>query len=369
MKNRTLAALAALVLAAPACDRLAQKRHALAREHAVELAGALERGDASLAVIAAQAAADADPYDPAMRELPVRVRLVVLARWPELVTIERAGELDYSAQTLLRHETAHRAELLIARGLIAASRGDGAGAEKLMNEAVQAKDAPALALVALARLKLRQGQTAEATASFQKALEADPANVAASIGLGEQLLRENKAAEAEKLLQASLAKHEESAALRRTLAVALYSLKKVAEAGEQLQRSVALEPSSGVAHRALAEWLVATDQLDRAETEYTAGTKLGDELQSTFGLGTVAARKKEFPRAAQLFEAVLRAQPQAFDAAFEAGAAWEAAGQDENAAKAYARYVQGASSDPQAQAKVAEATRRYNALVAKAQGH
>lgn len=350
--------LMAVALLACACarpDPFAAQRHAIALTHAAEAEGALAKHDYVRATIAANAAVQADPLDPAMHDLALRVRLTALARRPETAQVQNVAELDYAAEMLAKRDAAHLTDYLLARAELALASGSDDAAERYLDQALARKDAGVAAPLALGRLESKRGQHAKALASFQAALKLDPDSTEALTALGAEEFLENKPDAAAKALAKAVAHKDATALAHRLYGLALYSQKKVEQAGQELQRAVQLDPKDGLSQHALGDFWLATGQLDRANAAYSTASKLGAEPEATYGLAEVAVRQKDDARAASLFAAVAKSSGGTLEAAFEAGMAYERAGQAQNAATWLEAYVRAATSVASEQPRVAQA--------------
>ncbi len=345
-KTLVLAAVAALAISCARPDPYAAERHRIASANAAQAKTALALHDYARARIAADAAAQADPLDPAMQDLALRVRLTQLAQSPQTAAVHDVQTLEYQAEMLQKRDPAHLTDYLLAQGELELATGDDQAAEKLFAQAEKRPDAGAPALLAMGRLESKRGQHEKALQSFQAALKKDPKSTDALTAVGGEEILANKPDDAAKVLEQAVSHPDATALAHRLYGLALYSQKKVPQAGQELVKAVQMDPKDGLSQHALGDYWLQTGQLARAEAAYQNASKLGAEPEATFGLAQVAARAHQDAKAAQLFAAVAKSSGGSLESAYLAGMEFDRAGQAQAAAQWLNAYVGAAARDP-----------------------
>lgn len=356
--------LAAGLAALAACHELADgDRTAAARIHASRAEAALDRGDEAAALAAATTGVAYDPLVPRHLDLHLAAQVAAFVRSPGTASTDRLTTIDYYAETLLGRDAARGPLYRTARGYVALARGDAAGAAALFSEAVlEGPSSPTARAghgIALARL----GRPEEAAAAFEAALVSDPKNVLALAHLGRLARQQGDLARAAELLQRAI-DLADAAPVRLDLADALTALGRVPEAGPHLRRAVATDPTHAEAHRRLGDWLVGNDDLDGAERAYLTALRNGGGASARFGLALIAFRRGHAAQAARAFEALLDQDDALATAAYEAGRAWEAAGDARAAARMYARFVASRAQVASERERADDARQRLEQLAA-----
>ncbi len=241
------------------------------------------------------------------------------------------------------------AEAALHRGIELLEAGDAPGAIEAL--ALPAVGDGADALYYRARAKAKEGRKEEALADLERALQSKPSDDLAEriqVARGDVLFDLNRPADSMKAYERSGSDYALHAA-----AVASLNAGRPEEAIRLAQKLLSDHPSSPYAAQAqlaLGEALLSEKKYGEAEQAFSAAADAGgskaDPARRTRARSRIAwcrYLQNDAAKAARLFTEVAREAPQgpeAEEAVFMAGRAFEAAGSPEPAAKAWNRYLE-----------------------------
>ncbi len=355
--NTTVLLLAATLGLGSSCKREDSAAARVAAGYAREARELAAQGKLDQALVAALFATEYEPLEPSHRDLLWQLRFEALATSPESVGVEQPLQWEYQAGQLAQRDGTRAHVYQTALGYLALTRKDQALAESHFREALRIRQGWVPPMLGLARLLSAQATKAEeAERLFVAVLEAEPKNAAALAGYG-GLLLERRPEQAAKLL-ARAVEVADRAPTRLLLASALSASGKAEEAGGHLERATRLQPGNGEAFRRLGEWFLTYGKLHEAEAAFGEASRLGAEPLATFGLGLVDLREGRGAQAAKRFEAVASSDARLFEAEYQAGRAFELAGDLPNAKRAFERYLRAAGDSVAHQAQVQDVQSR-----------
>jgi Flp pilus assembly protein TadD len=199
-------------------------------------------------------------------------------------------------------------DLRRAQALLEVGRVEAALEEALRALAADPRDADALELLAVGRLRL--GRRAEARAAILDGLREAPQRPHLHYLLGFVAAQEELAAEAERELREAVAREPDEPVYLRALAEWLAGHGALDEALGLARRAVAIDPERGANHRTLGYVVAAAGRGDEAQAHYRRALALdpGDS-DAWNNLGCVAMARGERLQAREHFRESLRLHP------------------------------------------------------------
>lgn len=278
----------------------------------------LAQGDAKTAVQYASEAAKYDPASPGVHELFARA----------LLANREVGRAEAEVATLMRDSPAIASGPLLA-GVIAAAKGDRAGAGRLFEQALKADPTSIEALTGLVQLNVAdrkfaqarsliqarlakppsdsrvqllaaglaraEGDAATEEKSLRAALESDPANLDAYIGLGRLFASQSRMAEAQKEFEAVAARQPRAIGAMTMAAMAAQVQGRLDEAQKKYEQILVADPRAPIAANNLAVlYSERGGNLDIAlQLAQTAKSGLPDRPEISDTLGWLYYRKNQ----------------------------------------------------------------------------
>lgn len=330
---------------------------AAVKAHLLRAQGATEAGNFESATVALEAANALAPHDPAIQLEAMRVGVIRAAQRPKSVDDAALNGLEYALGVLGEASDAGPAlavsTRLVAQGQLEERRGDAVSALTNYEKAVAADAKDVFAHLAVARLHRRAGRRVEALASFEAAVKAAPGNVTAQNNLGVQYVDLGRVDDAVAAFNLAI-KTDDNVASRMNLATTLAGVERLEEAVEHMQHAIQLAPTSAAAYRQLGQLLSAGGRHADAEAALVKSLNLSNDVSTGLSLGRLYQVQKRHERAVEVFTAILKAKPEAFEAAFLLGTSMQALGRNEAAVSAYQIYLQMAERVPGEADRVAE---------------
>ncbi|HYD82214.1 MAG TPA: protein kinase [Paucimonas sp.] len=233
------------------------------------------------------------------------------AGFDALRTYDRNGSIDAAVASfgrILEHRPEHAAAaagLSLAYSLRFTSDGrDHAWlkrAEASAQQALAGNDQLALALTALARVRLLQRKLQEAETLVDKALGLDPLDVFALSCKADLLLRLRRFEAAETFIRHAIDAHPGERWFTDALGLLYYQQKKFAEAEQAFKRSIALDPDAAIGYANLSAVLTSRNRPDEALRVLQQGLQVRPSARLYGNLGTALFARGDYPAAAQAF--------------------------------------------------------------------
>lgn len=129
-----------------------------------------------------------------------------------------------------------------------------------------------------------------------------------------------------------------------------------------LRRAAALAPSSAEVYRRLGGLLAVGGKYDDAEKSLLRAFELAKDPLTALNLGALYQAQERHDQAAKLFQAVLDAQPDAYEAAWRLAISRKALGDGKGMAAALQRFLEVAGRIPDQAPRVEEAQKALAAL-------
>ncbi len=204
------------------------------------------------------------------------------------VTLVSAGPIGVTAP-----QPASSAEAAYRRGLESLSQSDLRASEAAFKEALQLEPKAVQPLLGLADVALKQKATKQAETYLQQALKLAPQSVEVQATWGRYLYQQQRFNDAEAAFKKAIALAPQVVASHVALGdLYLGGLRKPKEAIAAYRAALALDPAHAGAHYFLGLALVATGDLDTAQTEFIETSRLAPNIPEPLqALGQVYANR------------------------------------------------------------------------------
>lgn len=261
---------------------------------------------------------------------------------------ERSAEWD-KAYALLNKvvevdATNLKAQLRLAKLLLAAGVLDKALAASDAASALAPEDADVLALRAALMFKLDDRKKAVELA--QQALRKEPAQVDALVVLASERLAANDAAAAVKYLDQGLAANERDVALQLIKAQALEKMAQYEQAEQVFRKLIALYPDNKSFHTLLAQYYTLHGQKDKAEAEYRAVVQaFPQDLQAKLDVVRFLATARGEDASLAELNKLIAADPKNHELRFALASTLLAQGKNAQAESVFREVIQQAGTD------------------------
>lgn len=300
---------------------------------------ALKEADAVQALIAFNHARELRPSDPFNQHAVWRARALLIAQNADRLTAENIEEVRSEVPELVEEDAKNSAIYLTAWGHVLLRRGDNAGAEQKLSEAVKADPKNVVALLARADfLQKTTNKADDAIKAYQDVLAVDPNNFAANFGLGRlYVVKKDPAKEIDFLKKAVSVKDDYSAheALGDAYLHAKNTKDALPAAFKEYRAAAAINPGANEPHWGLGMIYSQANQWGEAEKELRLAMRGKHNSEVEFQLGLALMKQNKFEEAMPLFLQFLRENPKHPAAMYEIGNAAAALHQDQTAAGFY----------------------------------
>lgn len=337
--------LLALVLLVGCRDQQREQRAAIAAGHAAVAQAAMEQGQLSRALYAAEQAAQYEPLEASYRDLAQRISLNQIALTRPSLTLEQYGRAAYQAESLEARDPGSAHIYATVRAIDAFARGDVAKAELSAREVTGRRPDYLGGWLILGDILNATRRPQDALGAFEQAARLEPSNSRAILNLGLLAAQLGDFAKAVQYLTVAVSA-DDSAGARATLANAHLALNQPLQAVPHLTRAIELTPREGHYRVSLGDALLKLGHLDEAAQAFRDAAALGTEPGASRGLGAIALQRKDFTTANQNFARVLAISPDDTTTLFLAAEAQEGVARPAEAAKLYARFAQLAEKLP-----------------------
>ena len=229
------------------------------------------------------------------------------------------------------------------RGLRSLVANDLAGAEAAFGQAIKAQPKSTAPLLGMAEIAFRKKKLDDAQRWIARALQVEPQDANAHASMGRYFAITGKPDQAIVSLSKAVELDTSAFLPRMDLADLLASRGKVAQALPLYEQAVALKPAHAGARYALGLNLARNGDPTRGLTELEQSVKLDPRNPlPQLGLARIQASRKAYPQALQALDKALAIQPTLFDALMLRADVFDAQGQADPAAAAYAKAAQAA---------------------------
>jgi len=188
--------------------------------------------------------------------------------------------------------------------------------DRVFTQLAEFSDSPELRGV-MARAQLVRGEIAlaegkrdEAEAAFRRTLELNPKAGPAHAGLAEILLAGDKPAEAVIEAKAAIGAGDDRSSTWTVLGTAQSLTGQNDEALASLDEAIKRNPRQGAALRSRAEVNVARGKLNLAITDLRAALAIEESTPARLNLASVLSQSKQYAEAIELFQQILKAEPE-----------------------------------------------------------
>lgn len=206
------------------------------------------------------------------------------------------------------------------RGMLADLRGDAAGAERHLREAIRVNPSDARARTRLGYVLERQGRKDDALAQYREAMRVDP-NSAEALNYAGNIERERgRKSEAESLYRRAVDADPRYPGAYNNLGLLLQEQGRLDEADALYGKGLGFAPKSPLLHNSLGTVLLLKRDLVGAEREVRRALELQPGMTEALNnLGILAAERGQTDEARKRFEEAIAADPSSIDAHFNLG--------------------------------------------------
>jgi tetratricopeptide (TPR) repeat protein/predicted AlkP superfamily phosphohydrolase/phosphomutase len=228
-------------------------------------------------------------------------------------------DVDEAERVILRMQREYPGfrNLPALQARLADLRGDTAGAERYLLEAIRVDPADSRSLTRLGHLKEKSGRPEEALALYRRAVEANPENAEASNYIGNILRERGDLAGAERAYRNSVEADPKYAGGCNNLGLLLQQTGRPDEAVALYRKGLEEAPDSALLHNSLCSLLMVKGELDEAESSVRRALEIEPGMAEALNnLGIIQALRGRNEASLESFEKAVRADPGMADAHF-----------------------------------------------------